>query len=194
MDAMRAHLQESYASKETGELLKLGIQPSLGDSEYAEIESILSVRGVDLSALKLQREQYAELIAHGVDKQRSGLYKRAAAAVIDTIGIALVLAVCALVIILFLPNLFKQTKQVLFILLLAYILLKDGFNKSSLGKRSMRIRVVDAETEEPCSLPQSFLRNLFALTVIDWFFALGPSQQRLGDMLAKTKVVREKRV
>ena len=191
MDALRAHLPESYSSIETGDLLKLGIQPSLGDSAYAEIESILSVRGVDITALRSQRQQYAELIAHGQEKKRAGLYRRLTATLIDTLGIALVLAVLALVITVFLPGLFKQTNRVLLILVLSYLLLKDGFNGQSMGKRFMKIRVVDAETEQPCNLPQSFLRNLAVLTVIDWFFAFGSSQKRLGDLLAKTKVVRE---
>ncbi len=190
MEAMRAQLHESYASKDSGELLRLGIQPTLGDNDYAVIEAILSLRGVDLTALRAQRQQYAEMVAHGEDKHLAGLYKRAMAATIDTIGIALVLALSALLITVFLPNLFKQTNRVLVILLLAYILLKDGFHGQSLGKHFMRIRVVDSETEVPCNLPQSFLRNLVALTVLDWFFALGKSQQRLGDVLAKTKVVR----
>lgn len=190
MNALTAPMPQSYLAKETAELLRIGIQPTLGDEDYAEIEDILSRRGVDLTALRAQREQYAKLLAHGVDKARAGLYRRAMAALIDTIGIAVILAVSALVITVFMPTLFKQTNRVLVILLVTYLLLKDGFSGQSLGKHIMHIRVVDAATEQPCNLPQSLLRNLMVLTMIDWIFLLGRSQLRMGDMLAKTKVVR----
>lgn len=193
MDALRAQLHDTYTSKETGDLLALGVRPGLHEHEYATIESVLSVRGVDISAVQEQRRQRVRtaVVADTKDEKLAGVSKRVIAQFIDTVGVALLLALLGLLITVTMPNLFKQTNRVILILWLLYLLFKDGFDGQSLGKRVMKIRVVHADTEHPCSLQQSLLRNLAVLTVVDWAFALGRKQLRLGDMLARTKVVRE---
>ena len=64
-------------------------------------------------------------------------------------------------------------------------------NGQSIGKRALDIAVVHAETGEPCTAFQSFLRNilLYVLGPIDWIFIFGSRHQRLGDMLAGTIVI-----
>ena len=64
-------------------------------------------------------------------------------------------------------------------------------NGQSLGKRALDLAVVHAETGEPCTAGQSFVRNilLYLLGPIDWIFIFGSRHQRLGDMLAGTIVV-----
>lgn len=61
----------------------------------------------------------------------------------------------------------------------------------SFGKRMMGVAVVDKHTHAPCSLAQSFVRNLLlaVLGILDWVFIFGDGRQRLGDMLAGTIVV-----
>lgn len=193
MDALRAQLHESYTSRETGDLLALGIRPGLHEHEYATIESVLSVRGVDVSALREQRSQHLRIaeVAHADDAKLAGVPRRFIAQIIDTAGVALLLVLLGLLITVTMPNLFKQTNRAILILWMFYLLFKDGFDGQSLGKRIMKIRVVQAGNEHPCNLQQSLFRNLALLTVVDWAFALGRRQLRLGDMLAGTKVVRE---
>jgi uncharacterized RDD family membrane protein YckC len=51
--------------------------------------------------------------------------------------------------------------------------------------------VVDAKTGAPCTVWQSFVRNLLLaiLGPLDWIFILGERHQRLGDKAAGTIVV-----
>lgn len=93
---------------------------------------------------------------------------------------------------------------------LSYLLISDGlFNGRSVGKRLMNLRVVSAETGEPCSMKGSILRNaplaagllLYKLPLIGWIFPalisaleflvmLGSKDgMRLGDEFAKTIVM-----
>ena len=76
---------------------------------------------------------------------------------------------------------------------LIYVLLADGLpGGQSLGKRINNTSVVDAETGEPCTFGQSFVRNivLTVLGIIDWVFIFGKKRQRLGDRAAGTVVVK----
>ncbi len=72
-----------------------------------------------------------------------------------------------------------------------YLLLCDGFpGGQSIGKRFTRTAVVHVATGQPCSYWQSCLRNLtLMLGVIDAAFIAGKQRRRLGDYLARTKVV-----
>lgn len=74
-----------------------------------------------------------------------------------------------------------------------YILACDGLPRGqSIGKRFTRSSVVHVETGLPCNYWQSLVRNicLLVLGVIDCAFIIGKQRRRLGDFLAKTKVVR----
>lgn len=73
-----------------------------------------------------------------------------------------------------------------------YYFLADALpGGQSLGKRLLDMKVIDAETGEPCSFAQSFVRNLilFVGGPVDWVFILGERHQRLGDRAAGTLVV-----
>ena len=75
---------------------------------------------------------------------------------------------------------------------LAYVFLCDGLpGGQSLGKRVTKTAVVHASTERPCGYWQSLVRNMaMMLGVIDAVFILGKQRRRLGDYVARTKVVR----
>ena len=75
---------------------------------------------------------------------------------------------------------------------LAYFLLSDGLpNGQSLGKKLLKIQVLDDEGIKPCSLAQSFFRNVtFPLGIIDWVFIFFKSRRRLGDFIAGTVVAK----
>ena len=71
-----------------------------------------------------------------------------------------------------------------------YLLLSDGLDGRSIGKRVLGTIVVDAITGKPCTFGQSFVRNLFiGLNALDWIFIFGARRQRLGDKVANTIVV-----
>ncbi|MET1080712.1 MAG: RDD family protein [Pseudomonas sp.] len=73
-----------------------------------------------------------------------------------------------------------------------YMLFCDGLARGqSVGKRLMRIAVIDESTHKPCSYTQSLVRNLLlgVLGVIDLIAIVGKKRQRLGDNAAKTIVV-----
>lgn len=74
-----------------------------------------------------------------------------------------------------------------------YYLFADGLpDGQSYGKRLLGMTVRDATSGLPCSVWQSFIRNLLLalLGPIDWLFIFGNNHQRLGDRAAGTIVVR----
>jgi len=74
----------------------------------------------------------------------------------------------------------------------AYYFLADALpGGQSLGKRWLDLSVIDARTGEPCSIWQSFVRNLLLaiLGPLDWLFIFGERRQRLGDKAAGTIVI-----
>lgn len=75
---------------------------------------------------------------------------------------------------------------------LVYFLFSDGFaNGQSFGKKFLKIQKLDDEGIKPCSLTQSFFRNVtFPLGIIDWIFIFFKSHRRLGDFIAGTIVVK----
>lgn len=74
----------------------------------------------------------------------------------------------------------------------AYFLLSDSLpNGQSIGKKLLKMRVVNGKTGEACSVVQSFLRNItFPLGIFDWVFIFFGSHRRLGDFLASTIVIK----
>ncbi|MBI5100860.1 MAG: RDD family protein [Nitrospirae bacterium] len=93
---------------------------------------------------------------------------------------------------------------------LAYLLLGDGFfDGRSIGKRLVKIRVVNTERNTACSIRDSILRNsplalgfsLWVLPWVGWIFVVAAvvmefilmlgseNGARLGDEIAKTAVL-----
>ena len=74
---------------------------------------------------------------------------------------------------------------------IAYILLvfKDIFKDGSIGKKIMKLKIIDSETNESTSLGKRILRNvtwfLSWIEIIVYFV----TYKRIGDRLAKTDVV-----
>ncbi|RON49369.1 hypothetical protein BK666_07275 [Pseudomonas frederiksbergensis] len=76
-----------------------------------------------------------------------------------------------------------------------YFLFSDGMGEGqSIGKKVMKISVVDESTISGCSYLQSFVRNFlkFFLLFLDWIFVFFGDRKRLGDMIASTVVVNMK--
>lgn len=130
------------------------------------------------------------------EEQRSaGLLLRTAAKILDFILIAAVMEIIP---------------RAGFYAGLAYILLGDGFfDGRSIGKKLIRIKVVSAGANAPCSFRDSILRNstlavgyifwlipwigwivLFLVSVLEFTLMLGSKDSmRLGDEIARTVVI-----
>ncbi len=64
-------------------------------------------------------------------------------------------------------------------------------------KKACRIRVIHSQTGKPCTFWQAFIRRLLIyiplIGFVDSLWALGHRKQRLGDILAKTIVIKQER-
>jgi uncharacterized RDD family membrane protein YckC len=128
-------------------------------------------------------------------QRRAGLLLRTAAKIVDFILIAAVIEI--------LP-------RAGFFAGLTYLLLGDGFfDGRSIGKKLLKIQVVSAGTDSPCTFKDSILRNstfavgyvLWIVPFIGWIFILiisavefvlvlgSKDGMRLGDEIAKTAVI-----
>jgi len=80
-----------------------------------------------------------------------------------------------------------------FLVGIAYLFLRDGLLEGqSVGKRILRIAVVDNASGVSCDLKGSLIRNFFIVTFlfIDLFYLVSKLRQRLGDMVADTIVIK----
>jgi uncharacterized RDD family membrane protein YckC len=73
-----------------------------------------------------------------------------------------------------------------------YMLLADGMGTGqSLGKKWMKLAVVDERTGVPCTYGRSVVRNVLrVLGLVDVLFIFGNRRQRLGDKAAGTIVIK----
>jgi len=76
---------------------------------------------------------------------------------------------------------------------LIYFLFSDALpNGKSVGKKLLKIQVINKTTKLPCNLLESFLRNItFPLGLFDWVFIFFGQHKRLGDFIASTLVVKK---
>jgi uncharacterized RDD family membrane protein YckC len=83
-----------------------------------------------------------------------------------------------------------QVSTVIFFL---YFFFSDILNGQSLGKRLMRIGVIDANSRRPSNLFQLLVRNIsiVVFNIVDLLMIFDQSKLRLGDRLAGTAVVLE---
>ncbi len=91
-------------------------------------------------------------------------------------------------------SLFNQTGYIIFAVLLLSVWLgfifKDAFYGQSIGKRLVHIKVISKDGKKP-NLFQVFLRNI---TIHIWpieLIMLFLDKERIGDILAKTKIIEE---
>ena len=129
------------------------------------------------------------------EQRRAGLLLRTAAKIVDFILIAAVIEIIP---------------RAGFFAGLTYLLLGDGFfDGRSIGKKLLKIKVVSAGTDSPCTFKDSILRNstfavgyvLWIVPFIGWIFILiisafefvlvlgSKDGMRLGDEIAKTSVI-----
>lgn len=73
----------------------------------------------------------------------------------------------------------------------AYLLLvfKDAFKCGSIGKKILKLTIIDTRNKQKASVGKRILRNI--TWIFSWieFIVYAASGKRIGDMLAKTDVV-----
>ena len=69
---------------------------------------------------------------------------------------------------------------------------KDNLNGQSLGKRLMKIQIIEIQTTEPASNLKCMIRNLFfCLWPIELALALIEPNRRVGDYVTKTRLTKD---
>lgn len=187
MDAMTAQLRKIYSRKLTAELLELKAKGELTDVALQALNDELQNRNIEPSA------QVTSSPPQQPTKTRLASYtSRLLAQIADQAIVASVLLTINFPAYLYTSKtLSDQIANFSLILWIGYFLFKDGISGQSIGKRLLSIKVIQITSGEPCSLPQSFLRNILSsLGVFDWVFAFGSKRQRLGDIAANTSVIR----
>lgn len=123
--------------------------------------------------------------------------KRIGAFFIDLIICALIYDIPFLILVV-LPTLQGKSTGIDFIMnralicvFFAYLLFvfKDVFSFGSIGKKIMKLKIIDSTTNENASTSKRILRNITWILSFIEFFVYFATQKRIGDRLAKTDVV-----
>jgi len=182
MEITKESLRQKFTVMETDELVALRDSGTRSDDAMDVIESILSGRGVSFSTRN-------EIVDRLADEQFNftGTYasigSRLVAQLLDTL----------LVLIIAVPLALFVGPLVGLAVFYIYLLFQDGLPKGqSLGKRFLKIAVVDKSTGKNCTYWKSFIRNIILMifSIIDCLFIFSKSRQRLGDNVANTIVIK----
>nr|WP_315316391.1 RDD family protein [Treponema denticola] len=70
-----------------------------------------------------------------------------------------------------------------------YLILRDLPSKGSIGKRILKLKIINSETKKLATSKQRFLRNITWL--LNWIeiIAYIITKKRIGDRIAKTEVI-----
>jgi len=80
--------------------------------------------------------------------------------------------------------------QLLSALIVTLLLCKDCINGQSVGKRIMKIHVVDEKSKTEISIIRSIVRNIFTIFwIVEVAVLFISKDKRIGDYIAKTEVI-----
>lgn len=182
-------LRDHYERLDTEELLEY-TRKDLTDEARVILEDVLRKRNIapDVAAQARTQADIRETSATDEQALLAPPGSRVVAFAIDTVGVALVLGVVLLPLRTISEDAYKTVFNVIWF---AYFLLRDSIPGQSAGKRALKIRVTQLDSNRACKWPQSLLRYAWHLLFgIDALFALGCRRMRIGDMVAGTKVIR----
>ncbi len=193
MAPTKEDLKQRYSNMDTKELVELHQTDDLTEVASTALEDILRERGVSGE----ERQAISEVLEKESDERyedpMASLAKRWFARTIDTLVVFFLLLLPALIssdpsn-----PDDMNTVDYLSMVPCLAYLLFQDGLpNGQSIGKRLMRIAVVNTGSGEACGMASSFIRNslLGVLGIFDLLFLISRKRQRLGDMAACTVVI-----
>lgn len=187
------YLKQHYGRLETDELLKLRETELTGAAKTILEAELKSREGTEDAIESANRRQGSAQQSGSLDESSlAPLWRRFVAGALDYCGvIALLMAINFPMYALATKAFSDLVGYASILLLFVYIFFKDGMAGQSFGKRLLKIKVLERNSGEPCSLPRSLLRNAFVgLGFVDWIFALGKESRRLGDHVAGTYVVK----
>lgn len=193
MGAMESQLRETYRRWDTDLLVELRARGGLTDIASRILQEELSERDdVEVAVATQALTASSPPPPQDGELPLASLFRRFVAACIDSYGLVIVLVVLNSP---FLGS--KTTEFGVFCLLgsafgfVTYYFLKDGVRGQSIGKRLLKIRVVEYGSGKPCNLFKSFVRSVVGmLGLIDLLPIFGARRQRLADRIANTIVIR----
>jgi hypothetical protein len=186
MEITQESLKTYYQGVDTHQLVALKARQGLTDLAMTVIDDELKSRGVTAENQSDILQRIVDGSAFASNERLASLASRVGAQLIDQFfGIALMLAVALI-------GGSDDFRLMGFCLLIAYFLLSDALpGGQSVGKKFLKIGVVDQLTEQPCTIGKSLLRNVTQiLGIFDWVFIFGRKRQRLGDKIARTCVIK----
>lgn len=159
MSISASELRKTYDRKATAELVELSAKGVLTDTAMEVVDQVLRDRGVSVATRsraesaareRIQRQEQAERLIPSAGERIVALVTDRAIAV-AFMGVGLIAARAGL----------EYVDMVGGSLAIAYFLLADGLpHGQSLGKKWVRLAVVDARSGKPCSYLQSIVRTL----------------------------------
>lgn len=113
--------------------------------------------------------------------------KRFAAFIIDLLIIAFI---CSLMYFLTQTHKSQILLQINSAIMITLLLCKDCINGQSIGKRIMKLQVIDKSADNKVSNLSLIVRNIFLVFwIVEVLVLLISREKRLGDFVAKTKVI-----
>jgi uncharacterized RDD family membrane protein YckC len=187
MDVNEESLRKRYAQMDNEELIELRTNGDLTELASAILDDELRKRNLTEDNIRKILEQSKQGLNDTFPLASLG--SRLIAQIIDTfIAIAIFLVPVVLT-----GGNSETASSIGIFLYILYYLLQDGLpNGQSIGKKFLKIAVINKTTGKACGYGESFFRNFMLgfLGIIDLVFMFSKYRQRLGDMAANTVVVR----
>jgi uncharacterized RDD family membrane protein YckC len=190
------HLKELFAELDDLSLIERKNSGTLTDEAKRLIEIEIQKRGIteeiELNLMKAE-ENKLKIENDKIERYPSPL-DRAVAHLIDQIALIPIGLIFAFLFRL-IPTDSDQLSNLWVFPCILYFLFSDALPKGqSIGKKILKISVVDFNSRIPSGLFQSFIRNvvLLFLGFIDVFFIFSSNRRRLGDLAAGTIVIFKK--
>ena len=187
MEISERDLLERYSEMETEELVRLQLAGGLTEVGSKALEQVLNERGINAT----ERQHIEEEVISEIEKTPplASIGSRFVAQALDGIIASFLIFIPALI--------FGGSSNlgvgVGFFCFIVYLLFQDALpNGQSIGKRVMKIAVVNKTTSKPCKHTESIVRNALLLFIgfIDLLTLGTEYRQRMGDMLANTIVIK----
>ena len=187
MEVTKDSLHQRFSAMATEELVELQHTSDLTELARDVLEAILTERGVTpeerVKVIELLNEEATATVP------LASIGRRFVAQIFDALAAFIILVVPFLI---FDGESDTGIQGIGIAGYILYLLFQDGLpNGQSIGKRLVKIAVINKSSGKSCDIGESFVRNVFLvfLGFIDLLFIGSKYRQRLGDRAANTIVV-----
>lgn len=157
-------LKETYSQKETEELLELQSSGTLTDLAQVVLDKELKKRSVTTIEKEIHRQSDDVILNSAKRTGLASLERRLVAYLIDFFIPVLVILPINFGAFMVLPITIQDNISTgSFVLWIAYLLFKDSVKGQSIGKKLLKVCVIDDDSGLLCSAPKSFFRNFPSL-------------------------------